>query len=167
MWLRRNLVGVLCCNDDTYSILVVIVAYNFSILCLPTLSSVHTNPPANYNGLLKLRARTATHNKTRRRPVVATRGKLKYYRKHENIIAKNNTGSFETRPQGRPLPRLKSDAYCWTKDKMTLSPRQFMLVGTLQAEFRRNEKHCRVASRIVKLCRFFVAAALSSRLSGD
>ncbi|GBP68839.1 hypothetical protein EVAR_41577_1 [Eumeta japonica] len=38
-----------------------------------------TNPPANRNGLLELRARTATYNKTRRRPAVATRRKLKYY----------------------------------------------------------------------------------------
>ncbi|GBO98447.1 hypothetical protein EVAR_81_1 [Eumeta japonica] len=51
------------------------------MLRLPTLSSVSTDPPANRNGLLKLRARAATHNKTRRRPVVATRGKLKYYRR--------------------------------------------------------------------------------------
>ncbi|GBP68494.1 hypothetical protein EVAR_42445_1 [Eumeta japonica] len=51
------------------------------MLRLPTLSSVRTNPPANRNGLLELRARTATHNETRRRPVVATRRKLKYYRK--------------------------------------------------------------------------------------
>ncbi|GBP72261.1 Cyclic AMP-dependent transcription factor ATF-6 alpha [Eumeta japonica] len=72
------LVGVLCCNDDTHSILVVIIAYNFSILRLPTLSSVSTNPLANRNGLLELRACTATHNKTHRRPVVATRRKLKY-----------------------------------------------------------------------------------------
>ncbi|GBO98295.1 hypothetical protein EVAR_2_1 [Eumeta japonica] len=50
------------------------------MLRLPTLSSVSTDPPANRNGLLKLRARAATHNKTRRRPVVATRRKLKYYR---------------------------------------------------------------------------------------
>ncbi|GBP18863.1 hypothetical protein EVAR_20393_1 [Eumeta japonica] len=39
-----------------------------------------TNSPANRNGLLELRARAATQNKTRRRPVVATRRKLKYYR---------------------------------------------------------------------------------------
>ncbi|GBP65083.1 hypothetical protein EVAR_46877_1 [Eumeta japonica] len=38
-----------------------------------------TDPPANRNGLLELHARAATHNKTRRRPVVATRRKLKYY----------------------------------------------------------------------------------------
>ncbi|GBP91366.1 hypothetical protein EVAR_66983_1 [Eumeta japonica] len=37
-------------------------------MCLPTLSSVSTDPPANRNGLLEPRARTA--NKTRR-PVVA------------------------------------------------------------------------------------------------
>ncbi|GBP22440.1 NPC intracellular cholesterol transporter 1 [Eumeta japonica] len=40
-----------------------------------------TDPPANRDGLLEPRARTATHNKTRRRPVVATRRKLKYYRR--------------------------------------------------------------------------------------
>ncbi|GBP32635.1 hypothetical protein EVAR_25996_1 [Eumeta japonica] len=92
-WLRRNLVGVLCCNDDTYSILVVLIAYNFSILRLPTLSSVSTDPPANRNGLLEPRARTATHNKTRRRPVVATRGKLKFYR--ENSYEKTLLGNLD------------------------------------------------------------------------
>ncbi|GBP42151.1 hypothetical protein EVAR_25776_1 [Eumeta japonica] len=74
------LVGVLCCNDDTYSILIVIIAYNFSISRLPILSSVSTNPPANRNGLLELRARAAAHNKTRRRPSGGHSKELKYYR---------------------------------------------------------------------------------------
>ncbi|GBP82100.1 hypothetical protein EVAR_89439_1 [Eumeta japonica] len=52
---------------------------SWSDKCLSGMSE-STNPPANRNGLLELRARTATHNKTRRRPVVATQGKLKYYR---------------------------------------------------------------------------------------
>ncbi|GBP52269.1 hypothetical protein EVAR_9180_1 [Eumeta japonica] len=49
-----------------------------------------TDPPANRNGLLEPRARTATHNKTRRRPVVATRGKLKYYSHHSLLHFESN-----------------------------------------------------------------------------
>ncbi|GBP00591.1 hypothetical protein EVAR_64380_1 [Eumeta japonica] len=56
------------------------LSYKAKLLFIFQQSLVSTNPPANRNGLLEPRARTATHNKRRRRPVVATRGKLKYYR---------------------------------------------------------------------------------------
>ncbi|GBO98388.1 hypothetical protein EVAR_46_1 [Eumeta japonica] len=52
------------------------------------MSTWGTDPPPNRNGLLEPRARTATHNKTRRRPVVATRGKLKYYRRKKTRPSK-------------------------------------------------------------------------------
>ncbi|GBP93117.1 hypothetical protein EVAR_65055_1 [Eumeta japonica] len=54
--------------------------------CASLLSHLSTNSPANRNGLLELRARTATRNKTRRRPVVATRRKLKYYSSRNSAV---------------------------------------------------------------------------------
>ncbi|GBP91369.1 hypothetical protein EVAR_66986_1 [Eumeta japonica] len=94
--MRTHGICVLIATQNSGWILVVIIAYNFSILRLPTLSSVSTNPPANRNGLLELRARAATHNKTRRRPVVATRRKLKYYR--------SDRAAADTASDERPRP---------------------------------------------------------------